>query len=75
MFRRNNRFETFLNNCARRLQYVYRSFQSGCRSSYQFGEFLYVKVQQGNSFVIRMYKAATNVLVGVVEDGRVYQCS
>ncbi len=74
MFRKHH-FDTWLMNCSRRLQYVYRSFRTGCRMSYRFGDLLYLKVKQGANFVIRIYNATNNALLGVVhDDGKVYQC-
>jgi hypothetical protein len=72
---RNRRFDSWLKDCDRRLQYIYRSFQAGCRLSYKFGEFLYLKVRTATGFVIHIINLRTDSVIGTVDDdGRVYQC-
>ena len=72
---RNRRFDSWLKDCSKRLQYVYRSFQAGCRMSYVFGEFLYLKVKTATGFIVHIINTLTDSVIGTVEDnGRVCQC-
>jgi hypothetical protein len=72
---RNHRFDGWVKDYGRRLQYVYRSFKVGCRMCYVFGEMIYLKVKTAAGFVIHIINAKTDSVIGTVDDaGRVCQC-